>query len=312
MRGDLSFFKRKAHADFDRARNRAFFNELFAKIFDRQEDLLQFDEVKYLLSPTAMAYRGIRSVRIDRIVGSEGRYRDFDRLFLPKKGNARQRWVNIDVAKQQDLNLAPISVYKIGDFYFVRDGNHRVSVARQMGQEFIDAEVVELFSRVKLRRTGKKDLLLAESYGYFLERTQFDLIAPGQEIRLTNPWGYYRLIEHIENYRYFMGEREKRPIELREAVLKWYQQLYLPVTRIIRKRKVLRKFPKRTAGDLYIWTMDHWHFLKIKLGNVPIEHAIDSYSRAFGKVGIREFLGRLARRFRKPGGGAREKKQKKR
>lgn len=304
-RNTLSFFRKKASSDFDKARNKAFFNDLISNIFNKQEQLLQFDEVKYLLAPRAMVYRGIKAIPIDRIIGSEGRYRDFDRKFMPLKAHTRNRWENIDVLKQQEKSLAPISVYKIDKYYFVRDGNHRVSVAREMKQDFIDAEIIELFTKVKPEEFSQKGLLLAESYRYFLDKTKFDEIVPNTPLRLTNSWGYYRLIEHIQNYKYFMGEKEKRDVSWNEAVKKWYNILYLPVVRLIRKRKVMKKFPKREPGDLYIWIMDHWHFLKEKYGNIPIEQAIDSYTRNFGKKPFYDIIGWLKKMFfrkkKKPG-----------
>jgi hypothetical protein len=297
MEKSLTFFRRKASSDFDKARNKAFFNELISKIFNKQAGLLQFDEVKYLLSPQGMVYRGIKAIPIERIIGSEGRYRDFDKKFMPLKTHTRSRWENIDVMKQQERALSPISVYKLGDYYFVRDGNHRVSVAKEMEQDFIDAEIVELFTKVKPEKFNQKGLLLADSHRYFLEKSKFDEIFPGTVIRLTSAWGYYRLLEHIQNYKYFLGEKEKKETQWNDAVKKWYANLYMPVIRLIRKRKVMRKFPKREPGDLYIWIMDHWHFLKERYGNVPIEQAIESYLKKFGKVPFYDLVTRVRKLF---------------
>ncbi len=275
--------KSKSRQDFDKARNKAFIRDFINKILNKNNDLFQFDEVKYLLSPYGMVHRGFQTIPINRIVGSEGRYQDFDRDFLPVTDSLRSRWENISLANLRNIELPPISAYKINDFYFVRDGNHRVSVAKELGQEFIDAEVVELFTKIKLEEISEKGLLLAESQKYFLDKTGFDEIIPGASIKLTNPWGYYRLIEHIKNYQYFLGLSEKRNISWEEAVKKWYNELYLKLIRLIKKRKILTKFPEREAGDLYIWVMDHWHFLKEKYGNIPIENALDDYSLRFGK-----------------------------
>jgi hypothetical protein len=291
------FMKSRAHFRFEKARNRAFFNDLASKFFRKNNYLFQFDEVKYLLSPYGMSYRGIQSIQLDQIVGSEGRYRDFDINFMPLKNHNRERWENVDIAKQKDISLPPILVYKIGDFYFVRDGNHRVSVARELKQDYIDAEVVELFTKVKLEEIGEKELLLAESYRYFLEKTQFDALFPNVEIKLTNPWGYYRLVEHINTYKYLLSEKQHKDVTWKESVKKWYMELYLPLVKLIKKRRVLKKFPGREVGDLYIWIMDHWHFLKEKSGNVGIEEALDDYSSRFGKGPIGLFLSRLLNLF---------------
>jgi len=288
-------YNSRARADFERARSRAFFGEILNKIFKKDNRLFRFDEVKYLLSPEGMAYRGVHPIPLKKIVGSEGRYEDFDKDFLPLRDTTRSRWEGIEVASLRDVHIPPILVYKIGDFYFVRDGNHRVSVAKELGQEFIDAEIVELFTKVKPKKINKKELLLAESYKYFLDKTHFDKIIPDVTIKLTNPWGYYRLIEHINTYKYFLSEKKKHEVSWEESVKRWYNELYLPVVRLINKRKVLSRFPDREAGDLYIWLMDHWHFLKERNKNIDIEEALEDYSNRFGKG----FLGLLWARIKK-------------
>jgi hypothetical protein len=290
---DARFFAKKR---FDIARKKAFLNELKSRFFNKDNELFQLDEVKYLVPPKAMVYRGIKTIPIKNIVGSEGRYRDFDKDFLPKQDEIRDRWVNIEVAKEQNISLPPISVYKIGDYYIVRDGNHRVSVAKELGQEFIDAEVTELLTDVKIEEFSQKGLLLAESYNYFLQKTHFNEYFPKVYIKLTNPWGYYRLVEHINTYRYFLGEKLKREVSWEEAVKSWYTELYLPITSLIKKKRVLRYFPGREAGDLFIWIMDHWHYLKQKFNDIDIEEAIEDYSNKFGNLSLLE---RIKRFFRK-------------
>jgi hypothetical protein len=92
--------------------------------------------------------RGQREVEVRRIVGSVGRYRQFDRNFMPRKASLRDKWERVDRAFVRGEELPPVSLYKIGDAYFVEDGNHRVSVARYQGVEMIDAEVTELLTPV--------------------------------------------------------------------------------------------------------------------------------------------------------------------
>ena len=106
--------------------------------------LLSFDEAKAALARSRQAYRGMGTVEVEKITGSVGRYRDFDGSFLPLKVGLGDRWSRIDRAYHRGVELPAVSLYKIGDTYFVRDGNHRVSVARYHGVAAIDAEVVEL------------------------------------------------------------------------------------------------------------------------------------------------------------------------
>jgi len=104
---DLRFNARRR---FEKARKKAFINELFAKILNRENELLQLEEIKYLVPPKAMVYRGIQSIPISKIIGSEGRYRDFDKDFLPRQDNTGDRWQNIEIAKEKELILPPIVV----------------------------------------------------------------------------------------------------------------------------------------------------------------------------------------------------------
>jgi hypothetical protein len=114
-----------------------------------QEHLLSFEECKTTLKQWSQAYRGVRTVEVDKIKGSVGRYKDFDGSFLPRKQHMSIRWSRVDRAYHQGVELPAVSLYKIGEAYFVRDGNHRVSVARYHRVAAIDAEVVEIRGRVR-------------------------------------------------------------------------------------------------------------------------------------------------------------------
>jgi hypothetical protein len=129
--------------DFVRARHRALARRIAAFFRGEREDLLSFEEVRREARANGGLRRGLRDVEVCRIVGSVGRYRQFDRNFMPKKESLRGKWQRVDRAFVRGDELPPVSLYKIGDQYFVQDGNHRVSVARYQGVEMIDAEVVE-------------------------------------------------------------------------------------------------------------------------------------------------------------------------
>ena len=109
----------------------------------RSRDLIPYHEVRQRVSPEGESYRGVQTVPLSQIVGSMDRFQDFNREFFPRQRFTAGRWQNVDRAYYQDIQLPPIQLYKVGDVYFVKDGNHRVSVARDRGQEVIDAEVVD-------------------------------------------------------------------------------------------------------------------------------------------------------------------------
>jgi hypothetical protein len=124
--------------DFYRALTRASLRRWKDRLLRKcaRERLLSFDEAKDALVGWSQAYRGIRTVEVEKITGSVGRYRDFDESFLPLKASMSDRWSRIDRAYHRGDELPLVSLYKIGDAYFVRDGNHRVSVARYHGGDY--------------------------------------------------------------------------------------------------------------------------------------------------------------------------------
>jgi hypothetical protein len=252
----------RVHADFARARSRAFLRDLWALLSGKRNSLLSYDEVKEKLRIGGPIYRGIRTVEVAKIVGSVNRYRDFDDAFLPARNNIADRWTRVDRAFYEDISLPPVVLYKVGGIYFVVDGHHRVSVAREQGQEFIEAEVRECKVKVPVGPDLRpEDLEILGAKVEFLERTGLDRVRPDARIELTVPDGYSRMLEHIAVHRYFMGLDQKRDIAEEEAVAHWCDTVYLPIVKVIRERGVLEEFPGRTEGDLYLWVLDRQQFL---------------------------------------------------
>jgi hypothetical protein len=252
----------RARADFSRARFKSFINQVFSVLRGQRNTLLSYDDVKEKLRIGGPIYRGVKTVRVEQIAGSLNRYHEFDRAFLPKEDQLVGRWTKVDRAFYEDIHLPPVVLYKVGEVYFVVDGHHRVSVAREQGQEFIEAEVRECATRVNITSDIRpEDLEILGSKVDFLERTSLDNIFPEANIKLTVPDGFTRMLEHIAVHRYFMGLDFKRDISEQEAVEHWYGRVYLPIVSIIRQSGMLEEFPDKTEGDLYLWTLDHQHYL---------------------------------------------------
>jgi len=248
--------------DFNRARFKSFLNRVFSILSGKRNSLLSYDEVKEKLKIGGPIYRGVKTVRLEDIAGSLNRYHEFDNAFLPKEGQLAGRWQKVDRAFYEDIHLPPVVLYKVGQVYFVVDGHHRVSVAREQGQEFIEAEVRECATRVNITPDIRpEDFEILGSKVDFLERTALDKLRPDANIKLNIPDGFARMLEHIAVHRYFMGLDFKRDIPEAEAVTHWYDTVYLPIVAVIRESGLLEDFPGKTEGDLYMWTLDHQHYL---------------------------------------------------
>lgn len=252
----------RVRSDFSRARFKAFLNRVRSLVSGQPTTLLSYHDVKEQLHIGGPIYRGVQTVRVDQIVGSLNRYHQFDRAFLPVQSDTAQRWQNIDRAFYDEVSLPPVVLYKVGQVYFVVDGHHRVSVAREQGAEFIDAEVRECRTRVNITPDLKpEDLKILGEKVRFLERTRLDELRPKAKIRLTIPDGFDRMLEHIAVHRYFMGLDLKRDVSEEEAITHWFDTVYLPIVKEIRRSKILEDFPGKTEGDLYLWVLDHQHYL---------------------------------------------------
>ncbi|NJO05407.1 MAG: DUF4032 domain-containing protein [Chloroflexaceae bacterium] len=283
-----SWIENEIRENFSRARRRAFLNRMIARLNRTSNDLLPLNEVRSRIRVRGQHFLGLQSIPVQQIVGSEGRYTDFDRQFLPLRASLKERWLSIDRAHFEDVNLPPVDLYKMGQIYFVRDGNHRVSVARQQGQEFIDAYVTELDIEVPLSTNlSVHDLLLKEEYSDFLEWTNLRHLRRDAEIEFSELGGYLTLVTHINAHRYYMGLDYGREASIEEAVVDWYDHVYMPVVQVIREQRVLAAFPGRTEADLYRWVMDHrWYLRERNNGTDPGPHtATLDYVEHFGARG---------------------------
>ena len=280
----------RAIEDFQRARRRAALREIFSLLTGKSENLLSFEEVRKKLKAHSSAERTLKDIPIDAIVGSVGRYHDFTRDFLPRQSADPTRWARVRATMETTGGYDPIEVYQIGEVYFVLDGNHRVSVARQLGATHIQAYVTEFKSKVPLTPdTQPDDLIIKAEYADFLERTHLDQLRPAADLTVTVPGQYPIFEEHIQVHRYFMGLEQKRYIPEEEAVTHWYDTVYLPVVQVIRRQGLLRDFPNRTEADLYLWLAEHRAALEKEIGwEVPTEEAAQHlalrYSRRIDRL----------------------------
>lgn len=291
------YYKQVASSDFDVAVRRGFWRSVMSWFKKADNKLLPFDEIRRYLPVHGQHYAGLREIPIDKIVGSVARYNDFDRAFIPRQRHTKSRWVSIDMANLQDVILPAIEVYKIGEMYFVKDGNHRVSVAREKGQAYIDAHITEIVPQHPITNMDNIfDLILEQERLNFHAKTSIDAIRPGSGIELTIPGQYEKLLEHISVHRWFMGERKQGEVSESDAVAGWYDEVYLPLAKLIQDQNILKDFPDRTVTDLYLWIIEHLWFLREQYHEeVSLEDAADHFKREFTK----KPLSRISNMFQK-------------
>ena len=256
---------RKALEDFYSARGKASIEELAAWISGQSRDLLPYDEVRRRLQGVESAERTLTEIPLDAIVGSVSRPADFTRSLLPLRVNDSERWARVKALVEGMSGLPPIEVYRVGEAYFIIDGHHRASVAREMGHTHIEAYVRPVHTLVPL--TPGDDLettLLKAEFAEFLEKTHLDRSRPDADLSGTLAGETRFFLDQI-------AARRARPAgssepSFEEAAAAWYDEVYLPVVQVIRSRNLRRRFSDRTEADLYYYIMTYRERSEQELG----------------------------------------------
>lgn len=252
---------------FRTARLHAKMDRIKAALSGKSADLLSYEEVREKVHAIETNRRELKDIPLDAIVGSVGRYKDFTRHFFPLVENDQHRWARVHMLTGSMEGLPPIEVYQIGEVYFVRDGNHRVSVARDLGVSHIEAYVTQVDTAVPLDPDLQPDdLIIKERYAGFLERTRLNRTYPDLDLSMSVAGNYRVLERQIGVHQLWVKEHYGEEITFPEAAVRWYNWIYWPVIQIIRDRGMLRDFPNRTETDLYVWIDKHRHELADKLG----------------------------------------------
>ena len=218
--------------------------------------------------------RGIRRVPLKQIVGSVGRYKDFDSQFKPRQHLATERYQKIKAALREGHTLPPVKLYQIQNKFYALDGNHRIAAAKELHHDDIRASIVEF---IPSRKTLENVI--------FQQRTQFsEKTGLPYAITLTELGQYERLIEQISGHREFLAKLNAVDVSFETAAADWYETIYKPLVAIIRKGNLLRLFPKRTLDDLYCYISYHqWEQGKIRKYGIGIDRLIPNSMEAFRK-----------------------------
>lgn len=282
--------------DFSKAMQKAFMEELMGLFRSKSRRLLPFTKVKEDLEISLATDRGIQTVPLDAIVGSEGRYKSFTRQFLPLKEDLRERWKKVDAARYARKDLPPVELYKVKEAYFVKDGHHRISVARTQGAGYIDARVFEYACDVPLdKHTDLDKLAIQQTYHQFLKETQLHKHRPDADLQLTLLGGYLILMEHIQVHQYQLESTRQTSVSIPEAACSWYDRVYQPLAAIILQHHIMKRFYNRTVTDFYIWMVAHRHqLMHTFLSDDTARGVVDEYTRKYD-THLHKLLGTLRR-----------------
>lgn len=281
----MSVTSTQSEEDFTRAHNKAFINEIQHLLNPDEARLLSLNDVKQLIKPNNETYIGMKTIEVSKVVGSEGRYKDFDNRFFPKNSHLRNRWQHVDEAAINYISLPPIKVYELAGLYFVRDGNHRVSVAKARGTEFIDAEVVSLQSEIVLKKTDNLKDVIRQIINYekrsFYAETAFGDITDYWCLDFSTTGCYDVIYNHILTHKYYLNLHKTEEVSMEAAVISWFETVYFPIAVTIQKQKLMKIFKKKTISDLYVWIVRYWDDLKSKFGddNISIDKAVSDFYR---------------------------------
>jgi hypothetical protein len=241
-----------AQDDFQRARRRQVMSRLarrLARVPGDVDVILPYDEVVAALGYVEQQDVGLQTVALDTILGTVDRAKGFDRQFRPTTARVRARWERIANAVRRGEPMPPISLYRIGEVHFVRDGHHRVSVARALGRSDIDAYVVEVRTRVGADRTLRlADLPKKSHERIFYERVPL----PGrarERIVLSDAWDYSVMAEGVEAWAFRAAQDRAEFLDRPTAARRWFDEEYAPVVDMLREAGMVGP---GTEADAYL------------------------------------------------------------
>jgi hypothetical protein len=242
-RRDTGLPSADAEGDFSRARRQRALARLSARLrrADDVNHILPFEEVVRALGRTGEKRLGQQLISLDSIVGTVDRSREFDRSFRPTSPRVRERWQRINLAQRKGEALPPIDVYRIGDMHFVKDGHHRVSVARALGHRDIDAYVTEVLTEIGAdRKIRLRDLPLKSHQRLFYERVP---LPPEQreQIHLSDEWRYAALAEAVEAWGFRVSQARREWMSRPQVAEEWFRDEYRPVVEMLREARLIPK-----------------------------------------------------------------------
>jgi hypothetical protein len=286
MARDTGLPRADAQSDFSRARRRRALARLASRLrrSDDVNHILPFEEVARALGRIGEKRLGEQPIPLDSIVGTVDRSREFDRSFRPTSPRVRERWQRINLAQRKGESMPPIDVYRIGELHFVKDGHHRVSVARALGLRDINAYVTEVLTQVGAdHQIRLKDLPLKSHQRLFFERVP---LAPEQRrrIHLSDEWRYAALAEAVEAWGFRAGQARGEELSRPEVAEAWFRQEYEPVVDMLRDADLI---PKGTSDTEAYMKVAHLRYLILRTHEWD-DAVIDAIRRDLASPGVED------------------------
>ena len=260
----------------------------------RQPALRSFDEELAGHRLATQRLIGLRTVRIDRIVGSVGRAGNLRDDFRPHRWQENNRYMTMLRLMDEGATLPPISLYELLNDYYVLDGHHRVGVAREIGMTFMDADVIQF-----LPEEDSPARLLS------LERSRFELTTGLRDIDLREPGEYPRLRDEIDEHQWLLGEAGDGEVALKMAARSWYEKVYARVVVAIMTHGLTKAFPDRTLAEIYLQVEEEKWLASEEAGHdVGLQEAVDQLVARYPRHGLGRELERVLIGVRREVAGA--------
>lgn len=254
--------------------------------------LLSLDEALRRLHPFSHFHLGVRPIPVRQIVGSEGRALDFDRSFVPRRRATVERLRELARAFPDGGNFPAITVYQLGQAYFVVDGHHRVALARRHGMEAIDADVTVVRARWQLREDARaEELVHAEQEWLFMQESGLGETRPDVRIRFSEPIGYSKLLADVEAHGYRLALAAATVLAPSEVAADWYERVYLPAAAAIERERFEGLCANATLADRFLFVSALHRELRLDRRSATFDEALH---RA-----VRERAGRRLRLLRR-------------
>ncbi len=245
--------------EFEEERQQAIRQDITSRVTRRPRTAPPMESVVEAAGIAGQVDRGVQHIPLAQIKGTDIRSQDFDASFQPRSRGLRQQWVQAFTLMEQGVEPPPIDVYKVGEVYFVKDGQTRVSVARHLGWDTIRANVVEVTTRAPVgSEINPEELLKAAEYSRFLEETQLDVNRPGARLECSQLGRYDKILEHILGHRYFLGLDRGYEVPVPEAAASWYDSVYRPAMDVARSHHLVQRLPRWTETDIYLALTKIW------------------------------------------------------